>query len=161
MDARKIKTALISVFHKEGLEPLIRLLHQQGVQMLSTGGTYDFIVQQGLPCERVGRTYLVSVLSSEGGLKRFTQRSLAGYWARRPLQEDRDELIEYDIPTINLVITDLIPFRRYGSKWCRGGGHHREDRHRGCFADPCCRKEFPMRWLWFHRAATTITCSAF
>ncbi len=109
MDARKIKTALISVFHKEGLEPLIRLLHQQGVQMLSTGGTYDFIVQQGLPCERVEeRTSYPSILG--GRVKTLHPKIFGGILARRPLQEDRDELIEYDIPTINLVITDLYPF---------------------------------------------------
>lgn len=50
---RKIQTALVSVYHKDGLEPLLRALHRQGVQFLSTGGTHDFICSLGLPCERV------------------------------------------------------------------------------------------------------------
>ena len=47
---RKIQTALVSVYHKDGLEPLLRALHRHGVQFLSTGGTHDFICSLGLPC---------------------------------------------------------------------------------------------------------------
>ena len=51
--SRKIKTALVSVFHKDGLDTLLQALHQEGVQFLSTGGTHDFIVSLGLPCQQV------------------------------------------------------------------------------------------------------------
>ena len=50
---RKIKTALVSVFHKDGLDALLKALHNEGVQFLSTGGTHDFIVSLGLPCQQV------------------------------------------------------------------------------------------------------------
>ena len=109
MAVKKIKTALISVFHKEGLEPLVQLLHQNGVTLLSTGGTYDFIMRQGIPCEKVeDLTSYPSILG--GRVKTLHPKVFGGILARRPLQDDLDQLAEYDIPEIDLVIVDLYPF---------------------------------------------------
>ena len=52
-EAKKIKTALISVYHKDGLDELLALLHKEGVRFLSTGGTQKFIEEQGYPCQKV------------------------------------------------------------------------------------------------------------
>ncbi|MCE2495961.1 MAG: bifunctional phosphoribosylaminoimidazolecarboxamide formyltransferase/IMP cyclohydrolase [Flavobacteriales bacterium] len=109
MAVKNIKTALISVFHKEGLEPLIQLLHQHGVQLLSTGGTYEFIMRHGIPCEKVeDLTSYPSILG--GRVKTLHPKVFGGILARRSLQSDLGQLEEYSIPEIDLVIVDLYPF---------------------------------------------------
>ena len=96
---RTLKTALISVFHKDGLEPLLRALHAQGVAFLSTGGTHDFIVSLGLPCQKVeDLTTYPSILG--------------GILGRRDLESDREQMAQYDIPAIDLVVVDLYPFEQ-------------------------------------------------
>ena len=109
MASKSIKTALISVFHKEGLEPIIQLLHANGVEILSTGGTYDFITKQGVPCSRVeDLTSYPSILG--GRVKTLHPKVFGGILARRPLADDLAQLNEFEIPEIDLVIVDLYPF---------------------------------------------------
>ena len=78
-EVRKIKTALISVFHKDGLDELLKKLNEEGVRFLSTGGTQKFIEEQGYECQKV---------------------------------EDVEQMAQYEIPEIDLVIVDLYPFEQ-------------------------------------------------
>lgn len=108
---RTIKTALVSVFHKDGLEPLLRALHKSGVQFLSTGGTHDFIEGLGLPCRRVeDLTGYPSILG--GRVKTLHPKVFGGILGRRALAGDREEMGHYEIPEIDLVIVDLYPFEQ-------------------------------------------------
>lgn len=106
---RKIQTALVSVYHKDGLEPLLRALHRQGVQFLSTGGTHDFICSLGLPCERVeDLTGYPSILG--GRVKTLHPKVFGGILGRRDLSDDVQQMAQYEIGNIDLVIVDLYPF---------------------------------------------------
>ncbi len=108
---RTIKTALISVFHKDGLEPLLRALHKNGVEFLSTGGTHDFIESLGLPCRKVeDLTTYPSILG--GRVKTLHPKVFGGILGRRDLEGDRAQMAEYDIPEIDLVVVDLYPFEQ-------------------------------------------------
>lgn len=108
---RTLKTALISVFHKDGLEPLLRALHAQGVAFLSTGGTHDFIVSLGLPCQKVeDLTTYPSILG--GRVKTLHPKVFGGILGRRDLESDREQMAQYDIPAIDLVVVDLYPFEQ-------------------------------------------------
>ena len=108
---RKIQTALVSVYHKDGLEPLLRALHRHGVQFLSTGGTHDFICSLGLPCERVeDLTGYPSILG--GRVKTLHPKVFGGILGRRDLESDREQMAQYDIPAIDLVVVDLYPFEQ-------------------------------------------------
>lgn len=105
----KIKNALISVYYKDNLEPLIRLLDQHGVTIYSTGGTEAFIRDLGIGVERVeDLTGYPSILG--GRVKTLHPKVFGGILSRRPLEEDRAQLEEYEIPEIDLVIVDLYPF---------------------------------------------------
>ena len=105
---RKIQTALVSVYHKDGLEPLLRALHRQGVQFLSTGGTHDFICSLGLPCERVeDLTGYPSILG--GRVKTLHPKVFGGILGRRDLSDDVQQMAQYEIGNIDLVIVDLYP----------------------------------------------------
>ena len=83
MENKRIRRALVSVFHKDGLDEILRLLHEQGVELLSTGGTQAFIESLGIPCRKV--------------------EDVTGY---------PSILTKYDIPEIDLVIVDLYPFEQ-------------------------------------------------
>ncbi|MBB6500475.1 bifunctional phosphoribosylaminoimidazolecarboxamide formyltransferase/IMP cyclohydrolase [Pedobacter cryoconitis] len=105
----KIKNALISVYYKDGLEPLVRLLSQQGVQLFSTGGTEQFIKDLNLPVTAVeDLTGYPSILG--GRVKTLHPKVFGGILNRRNLKEDKAQIEEYEIPEIDLVIVDLYPF---------------------------------------------------
>ncbi len=108
MTAKKIKSALISVFSKEGLEPIVQHLHQLGVQLYSTGGTQRFIEKLDIPVEAVENiTSYPSIL--DGRVKTLHPKVFGGLLARRE-DDHLAQLAEYDIPEIDLVIVDLYPF---------------------------------------------------
>lgn len=108
-DSKKIKTALISVFHKDGLDEIIGKLHQEGVKLLSTGGTRKFIEELGYPCEAVEDiTTYPSILG--GRVKTLHPKIFGGILCRRELESDQKQVAEYGIPEIDLVIVDLYPF---------------------------------------------------
>lgn len=108
-DIRPIKSALISVYYKDGLEPLIKALHANGVNIYSTGGTQQFIESIGVPVHTVeGLTGYASILG--GRVKTLHPKVFGGILARREEMNDINDLATYDIPTIDLVIVDLYPF---------------------------------------------------
>jgi len=106
---KRIASALISVFNKDGLEPIIRELDRLGVRIYSTGGTQEFINGLGVnvvPVEEV--TTYPSILG--GRVKTLHPKVFGGILGRRDLQSDVAQLEEYAIPAIDLVIVDLYPF---------------------------------------------------
>ncbi len=104
-----IKSALISVFYKDGLEPIVRRLHELGIALYSTGGTQTFIEGLGLPCIAVESvTGYPSILG--GRVKTLHPKVFGGILARRDLEQDTAHIREYDIPLLDLVIVDLYPF---------------------------------------------------
>ena len=104
-----MKTALVSVFHKDGLEEIITTLHKEGVQLLSTGGTQEFIESLGVPCQRVeDLTGYPSILG--GRVKTLHPKVFGGILGRRDLESDQVQMVNYEIPEIDLVIVDLYPF---------------------------------------------------
>ncbi len=104
-----IKSALISVFYKDGLEPIVRKLHHLGVALYSTGGTQTFIQQLGIPCTPVEEvTGYPSILG--GRVKTLHPKVFGGILARRGHAEDEQHTAEYEIPLLDLVIVDLYPF---------------------------------------------------
>ncbi len=106
---RKIKTALISVYHKDGLDEILTKLHSKGVQLISTGGTRSFIESLGMPCQAVeDLTSYPSILG--GRVKTLHPKIFGGILSRRDLPEDVKQMKAYDIPNIDLVIVDLYPF---------------------------------------------------
>lgn len=106
---RKIKNALVSVFHKEGLEEILKSLIENKVELYSTGGTYKYIESLGLPAHKVeDLTTYPSILG--GRVKTLHPKIFGGILARRELQEDLQQLDSYDIPQFDLVIVDLYPF---------------------------------------------------
>jgi phosphoribosylaminoimidazolecarboxamide formyltransferase/IMP cyclohydrolase len=106
---KAIKTALISVFHKDGLEELLEKLHTEGVKFLSTGGTQKFIESLGYPCQKVEDvTTYPSILG--GRVKTLHPKIFGGILGRRELESDQKEMEKYDITPIDLVIVDLYPF---------------------------------------------------
>ncbi len=108
MSRIKIQSALISVFYKDGLEPLVRELHRHGVRLYSTGGTQSFIEQLGIPVTPVeDLTSYPSIL--DGRVKTLHPKVFGGILARRE-PGHLGQLKEYDIPAIDLVIVDLYPF---------------------------------------------------
>jgi phosphoribosylaminoimidazolecarboxamide formyltransferase/IMP cyclohydrolase len=109
MAQKKIKNALISVFHKDNLEPIINRLHELGVTMYSTGGTQSFIEDLGVPVTAVET--LTSYPSILGGrVKTLHPKVFGGILSRRGLDSDVAQLDEFEIPEIDLVIVDLYPF---------------------------------------------------
>jgi phosphoribosylaminoimidazolecarboxamide formyltransferase/IMP cyclohydrolase len=108
MSRQKIKTALISVFHKDGLEEILQELHNQGVAFLSTGGTQRHIESLGYPVQAVeDLTTYPSIL--DGRVKTLHPKVFGGILARRE-DSHLQQLQQYKIPTIDLVIVDLYPF---------------------------------------------------
>lgn len=108
---KKIKRALISVFHKDGLDAILAKLHAEGVEFLSTGGTQTFIEQQGYSCRKVEDvTTYPSILG--GRVKTLHPKIFGGILGRRALESDAEQMAKYEIPEIDLVIVDLYPFEQ-------------------------------------------------
>ena len=108
-DIKKIKTALISVYHKDGLDEIIKLLHDYGVEFLSTGGTKTFIESLGYNCQAVeDLTGYPSILG--GRVKTLHPKIFGGILNRRENATDCQQVKQYAIPSIDLVIVDLYPF---------------------------------------------------
>lgn len=111
MEPKRIKSALISVFYKDGLEDIVRALDARGVTIYSTGGTQKFI--QGLGIEPVAVESLTGYPSILGGrVKTLHPKVFGGILARRDMFSDGEQLAEYEIPEIDLVIVDLYPFEQ-------------------------------------------------
>ncbi|MDE6418449.1 MAG: bifunctional phosphoribosylaminoimidazolecarboxamide formyltransferase/IMP cyclohydrolase PurH, partial [Duncaniella sp.] len=108
-DNKTIKRALVSVFHKEGLDEILALLNAGGVKFLSTGGTRSFIESLGYECEAVEElTGYPSILG--GRVKTLHPKVFGGILSRRDNEGDREQTAKYEIPDIDLVIVDLYPF---------------------------------------------------
>ncbi len=108
---KTIKRALVSVFHKDGLDEILHLLHQNGVELLSTGGTQQFIESLGIPCQKVEDvTSYPSILG--GRVKTLHPKVFGGILGRRELQGDQEQMAQYEIPEIDMVIVDLYPFEQ-------------------------------------------------
>jgi phosphoribosylaminoimidazolecarboxamide formyltransferase/IMP cyclohydrolase len=106
---KPISSALISVFSKEGLDLIVKKLHELGVALYSTGGTQSFIEKLGLPVTPVeDLTSYPSILG--GRVKTLHPKVFGGILARREESGDLEQLTEYNIPEIDLVIVDLYPF---------------------------------------------------
>ena len=106
---KKIQSALISVFYKDGLEPLLRELNRLNITIYSTGGTQKFIEELGISCVPVeSLTSYPSILG--GRVKTLHPSVFGGILGRRDVEQDRQEMKEYKIPEIDLVIVDLYPF---------------------------------------------------
>lgn len=106
---KKIKSALISVFHKDGLENILKLLNDNGVRLISTGGTHGFIESLGYRCDTVeSLTGYPSILG--GRVKTLHPSVFGGILCRRDMEGDMEQTRQYDIPEIDLVIVDLYPF---------------------------------------------------
>jgi len=109
MAQKKIKNALISVFYKDNLEPIIKRLNELGITMYSTGGTQSFIEDLGAPVIAVeSLTSYPSILG--GRVKTLHPKVFGGILSRRGLTSDVAQLEEFEIPEIDLVIVDLYPF---------------------------------------------------
>ena len=109
MSQKKIKNALISVFHKDNLEPIINRLNELGITMYSTGGTQKFIEELGAPVTAVeSLTSYPSILG--GRVKTLHPKVFGGILSRRELDSDVAQLDEFEIPEIDMVIVDLYPF---------------------------------------------------
>jgi len=107
--SRQIKTALVSVYHKDGLDNILRSLAAAGVRFLSTGGTRSFIESLGLECDAVeDLTGYPSILG--GRVKTLHPKVFGGILARRSNPTDAEQQAQYEIPGIDLVIVDLYPF---------------------------------------------------
>jgi len=108
-ETKEIKTALVSVFHKDGLEELLAKLDKEGVKFFSTGGTQKFIESLGYACQTVESvTTYPSILG--GRVKTLHPKVFGGILARRENESDIEQMKQYEIPAIDLVIVDLYPF---------------------------------------------------
>ena len=109
MEPKRIKSALISVFYKDGLEDIVRALDAKGVTIYSTGGTQKFIEELGIkPVAVESLTGYPSILG--GRVKTLHPKVFGGILARRDNEGDNAQLTQYEIPEIDLVIVDLYPF---------------------------------------------------
>lgn len=110
-ETKKIKTALVSVFHKDGLDELLAQLNAEGVKFLSTGGTQKFIESLGFECQAVeDLTTYPSILG--GRVKTLHPKVFGGILGRRENEGDKEQMAKYEIPEIDLVIVDLYPFEQ-------------------------------------------------
>ena len=106
---KQIKSALISVFYKDGIEPIVRLLQQLGITIYSTGGTEKYIKDLGIDCVPVeSLTSYPSILG--GRVKTLHPVVFGGILGRRQNEQDLLEMTKYHIPEMDLVIVDLYPF---------------------------------------------------
>jgi phosphoribosylaminoimidazolecarboxamide formyltransferase / IMP cyclohydrolase len=109
MSEKRIKSALISVYYKDGLDEIVRMLHSLDIKIFSTGGTFSFINELGIPAVKVeDLTTYPSILG--GRVKTLHPSVFGGILARREVAEDLGQLEKYSIPEIDLVIVDLYPF---------------------------------------------------
>ena len=121
MASKKIQSALISVFYKDGLAPIIKKLHELNITIYSTGGTQKFVEDLGVPVVRVeDLTGYPSILG--GRVKTLHPKVFGGILGRRDLEDDRKQMEEYKIPALDLVIVDLYPFE----ETLKGGGTEEE-----------------------------------
>jgi phosphoribosylaminoimidazolecarboxamide formyltransferase/IMP cyclohydrolase len=136
---KKIQSALISVYNKEGLEPIIRELHKNGVVFYSTGGTETFLKTLDIPVVPVEDiTSYPSILG--GRVKTLHPKVFGGILNRRDVESDKQQIAEYEIPEIDLVIVDLYPFEATVA----GGGTHEEIIEKidiGGISHSCCSKK--------------------
>jgi phosphoribosylaminoimidazolecarboxamide formyltransferase/IMP cyclohydrolase len=110
MSNKRIQSALISVFYKEGLADVVKFLYKLDVKIFSTGGTYSFINELNIPVEKVeDLTSYPSILG--GRVKTLHPSVFGGILARRDNSDDLEQLSKYKIPEIDLVIVDLYPFQ--------------------------------------------------
>src|SRR5436305_6162225 len=106
---RKIQSALISVYYKEGLQKIIHLLRSRNITIYTTGGTQKFIEEEGVNCVSV--EWLTGFPSILGGrVKTLHPSVFGGILGRREVETDLKEMERYNIPAIDLVIVDLYPF---------------------------------------------------
>jgi len=106
---KHISNALVSVYSKEGLDKIVKKLHELGISIYSTGGTHKFIEDLEIPVSAVeDLTSYPSILG--GRVKTLHPKVFGGILARREVDGDLQQLAEYDIPEIDLVIVDLYPF---------------------------------------------------
>lgn len=109
MERKRIKRALVSVYHKDKLDEIILKLHAEGVEFISTGGTQSFIESLNIPCKSVeDLTGYPSILG--GRVKTLHPKVFGGILSRRDQELDKTQLTQYEIPEIDLVIVDLYPF---------------------------------------------------
>ncbi len=109
MSLKKIESALISVYHKENLEPIIKLLKKHNITIYSTGGTQAFVAEQG--AEVVAVEDLTGYPSILGGrVKTLHPKVFGGILGRRDDKGDADQMQQYEIPAIDMVLVDLYPF---------------------------------------------------
>ena len=102
-EKRKITNALISVFHKDGLDPIVRKLDELGIRIYSTGGTQSFIEDQGISVNPVeDLTSYPSILG--GRVKTLHPNIFGGILSRRDLKSDKEQLKKYNIPEFDLII---------------------------------------------------------
>jgi len=108
---RKIKNALISVFHKDGLAPIVKKLNELNINIYSTGGTEEFIKKQNIDVNRVeDLTLYPSILA--GRVKTLHPNVFGGILSRRDKKSDKEQLDKYQIPEFDLVVVDLYPFEK-------------------------------------------------
>ncbi len=106
---KKIKSALISVYNKNGLEPIVKMLDKLGVEIYSTGGTFDYIHSLNIDVKTIeSLTGYPSILG--GRVKTLHPKVFGGILYRRQNTEDIKQVVDYQIPSIDLVIVDLYPF---------------------------------------------------
>ncbi|MBJ2173355.1 bifunctional phosphoribosylaminoimidazolecarboxamide formyltransferase/IMP cyclohydrolase [Aureibaculum sp. A20] len=109
--SKKAKSALISVFHKDGLGPIVQKLNELGVTIYSTGGTEKFINELGIQVEPVeDLTSYPSILG--GRVKTLHPKVFGGILSRRENESDVTQLAEFEIPELDIVIVDLYPFEK-------------------------------------------------
>jgi phosphoribosylaminoimidazolecarboxamide formyltransferase / IMP cyclohydrolase len=109
MSDKRIKSALISVFYKEGLDEIVKILYKLGIKIYSTGGTFSYISDLNIPAVKVeDLTSYPSILG--GRVKTLHPSVFGGILARRENEGDLEQLSKFKIPEIDLVIVDLYPF---------------------------------------------------
>ena len=112
---KQIKKAILSVYYKDGLDKLVKLLHSQGVELYSTGGTFQFITDLGLPCIKVeSLTGFPEILG--GRVKTLHPAIFGGLLARIDLDSDVKTMEEHRLPFFDLMICNLYPFEEYLEK---------------------------------------------
>lgn len=109
--SKTIKRALISVFYKDGLDKIVIALNNRGVELYSTGGTFDFIQSLGIQCHKIeDLTGYPSVLG--GRVKTLHPKVFGGILGRPQLENDNDEMLQYQIEAFDLVVVNLYPFEQ-------------------------------------------------
>ena len=112
MTNKKIRKAIVSVYYKDGLDELIKLLHAQGVELYSTGGTFSFIEALQIPCIKVeSLTSYPEILG--GRVKTLHPAIFGGLLAREGNDSDQQEMKEHNLPYFDLMICNLYPFEEY------------------------------------------------